>query len=227
MLPFTLKFYKKMFPSGTFIIIDNMSTDNTKKIAADFGCEIYPYHSNNMISDRMYQGIKNNIWKHAKTDWILICDCDELLCFNEEDLLKEEKLGTTAIRSECYNMVNLNNDLNIDAIDHGYRDPHVIIFYDKILAFNKKFITETNYNIGAHAFKPTGEIKYSDTKYLLRHYKYINPDYMVDRYALYKRRLSPENKANNWGGCYLETEETIRSQFESYRKMSKPLKLCI
>jgi len=124
-------------------------------------------------------------------------------------------------------MVNLNNDLNIEAINHGYRDKHVILFYDKVLVFNKKFITDSNYDIGAHIFKPNGEVRYSSKKYTLKHYKYINPDHMVSRYALYKERLSPENKKNNWGGCYLETEETIRSQFENYRKISKPLKSCI
>jgi len=222
-LPFTLNFYLKMFPSATIIIIDNESTDKTVEIAKSAGCEIYPYTSNNELSDTMYQAIKNNIWKHAKTDWVLICDCDEHLCINELQLEEEMRTGVTLIRGWGYNMVNMNNDINLKGIDHGYRDKQVAIFYDKTLLFNKNHITEMNYNVGAHSCIPVGFERPTTSQYILKHYKYINPDFMVARYKLYKERLSPDNLKNGFGGNYLETENTIRVQFEEVRLKSKKI----
>lgn len=219
----TINFYRHRFPAASITILDNHSTDQTVKIARELGCEIYQFATDGKISDLMYQYLKNNCWKKSENQWILVCDCDEHLCITEGELINEESLGTNIISSEAYNMVNMNNDLAVASIDHGYRDNDVCQFYDKSLLFNKAFITDINYSIGAHSVIPDGNVKFSSRKYRLLHYKYISPDFMVARYKMYAERLSDDNKKNSWGANYLEKEGTIRALFEEYRKKSSKI----
>lgn len=217
LLPYTLDFYRKRFPDAYFVIVDNESTDRTVEIARSQGCEIHTFASQNKLSDSLYKNIKNQIWKAAKSSWIAIVDCDEWLDINQISLYEEIEKGTTLIRSEAYNMINMENNLNIANINHGYRDKDVMTFYDKIVMFDRTKIKQINYCIGAHAVQPYGDAQFSVKPYRLFHYKYLSPDYMVERYKLYASRLSDENVERGWGGNYLETEGTIRALFEEYR----------
>jgi len=105
--------YRTRFPNCEITIYDNMSTDNSRQIAIKNGCKVLEYDSNNEIRDDLYLEIKNNCWKQAKTDWVLICDTDEFLDINQEQLEKED---CSIILSKGYNMVNLEDDLIFDNI---------------------------------------------------------------------------------------------------------------
>lgn len=223
LLPFTISWYKTRFPSAEITILDNHSDDRSSMVASELGCKIYSFATENKISDLMYQYLKNNHWKKSKSNWILIADADELIDINEAQLRNEELAGTTIIQGEGYNMVNMNDDLNIAGMDHGYRDNEVHQLYDKVLLFNKAHISNINYKIGAHAAVPDGLVKYNKCRYVLRHYKFINIDLMIMRYKCYAERLSEENKLNSWGGQYLDSEQSIRDKFTHYRKISKKI----
>ncbi len=223
LLPHTIAFYKQRFPNSKITILDNESDDNTHRVARELGCEVETFQTQGQISDIMYQYLKNNIWKKAETDWVGVMDCDEWLNINEGELRREEQYGTTIIKSDGYNMVNMENNLDIPNIKFGYRDNDVCQFYDKSLIFNKAYIQEMNYIIGAHGEKPEGKSNYSKHKYKMYHYKYISPDFMVARYKLYASRLSDLNKQHHWGKNYEETEGTIRALFEEYRKKAKQI----
>jgi hypothetical protein len=77
-----------------------------------------------------------------------------------------------------------------------------------------------NYVPGCHSASPQGTVKYSPKKYLLRHYKYINIDYMVARHKVYGERLSEENLKKGFGTHYLYPAEKIRNEFIMARKKS-------
>lgn len=208
-IKFMIDHYKQRFSNCHIVVYDNMSTDNTVKIAKENNCEVVQYDTNNQINDRKYLEIKNNCWKSAQTDWVLVCDMDELLEFNEADLLDEEKNGVTLIKSEGYNMVNMHDNFDLENIIHGSRcNP-----YDKIYAFNKKYISDIKYEPGCHKCNPFGKVKYSEKSYLLYHYKCINPDYQAQRYEMYAKRLSQENLKHNWGNHYKQNPEDIKQQF--------------
>lgn len=223
MLPFAINWYKTRFPNAEITILDNHSTDRSSQIARELGCQEYLFATENKISDLMYQYLKNNHWKRSKSNWILCCDVDELLEINEDHLRNEENQGTTIIKGEAYNMVNMNDDLNIAGIDHGYRDNEVCQLYDKVILFNKNYISDINYKIGAHGCVPDGATRYNKNRYILRHYKYINADYMVARHKMYAERLSEENLANNWGANYLDGEQSVRDKFAHYRKLARKI----
>ena len=203
--------YKYQFPNCEIVIYDNQSTDKTKEIALKNGCKILEYNSNNEIRDDLYLEIKNNCWKQAKTDWVLICDTDEFLDINQEQLEKED---CSIILSKGYNMVNLEDDLIFDNIKFGIRAKQ----YDKYYLFNKSKIKEINYEAGCHSANPKGEIKFSKNVYNLFHYTMLSEQYLVDRYKRNFERLSKENKKYGWGIQYSDSEQTIRDRFTTAKK---------
>lgn len=216
-LQFMLDHYKKRFPNCHIVLYDNDSTDNTVPIALKNNCEIMQYHTNNLVDDFKLRELKNNFWKSAKTDWVLVCDIDELLDINEDDLKYEESIGTTIIKSEGWNMVNLEDNYDFANIKHGSRVPQ----YDKYYLFNKNHIKDINYACGCHSAHPTGLVKLSDKPYKLYHYKGINPDYLVERYKLTASRISENNRRCGMGNYYFADEQSIRAGFENGRAVAK------
>lgn len=213
-IQFLIDHYRSRFPGCDIVVYDNMSTDKTVEISKKNNCEVISYNTNNQIQDKKYLEIKNNCWKSAKTDWVLVCDVDELLDINQEQLLKEESEGTTIIRSEGYNMVNLEDNLNIASICYGARAPR----HDKNYLFNKKMLQEINYDAGCHGCYPVGTAVFSKTAYKAYHYNFINENLSVQKYKLYASRLSPENIRNGWGKHYLNSENQVREEYKEVKK---------
>jgi len=213
LIQYMIDHYRNNFPNCNIVLFNNDCTDNTIPIAKKNNCEIIHYPTNNQVDDFKLRELKNNCWKSSKTDWVLICDIDELLNINEKKLKHEEIIGTTIISSEGYNMVNMEDNFDLTNIKYGFRAYQ----YDKAYLFNKKYIKEINYCHGGHSCQPIGKIKFSDKKYKLYHYKYINPDYHVSRYKITADRLSQANIKCGMGLYYIDTPEHIRAAFESER----------
>lgn len=217
LIQFMIDHYRTRFPGCRIIIHNNMSTDNSVKIALANRCEIVPFDTGNQINDLRYLDVKNNCWKDASTDWVLICDTDELLDINSDELKMEENSGTSIIRSEGYDMVSMDENLDIAGMKFGARDEA----HDKSYLFNKKLISEINYDIGCHICNPTGKIVYSQKVYKLYHYCMVNYALSVEKYKLYGTRMSAVNLANDWGS-YDFTPEEIRAFYtEAWSKAVK------
>ena len=218
-LPNLINHYRERFPGCKIVCYDNMSTDDTVSIAKNNNCDVISYDTNNQIVDSKYLEIKNNCWKNASTDWVLVCDVDELLDINQDQLLKEEENHSTIIKSEGYNMVSMNDLDSFEDIKYGYRaEPH-----DKSYLFNKKFIKEINYEPGSHIAKPEGIINFSNKSYIAYHYHFIAKPLLIKRYAMFAKRLSSQNLKNKWGFHYLYTEEQIHKEYERVRSISVKL----
>jgi glycosyltransferase involved in cell wall biosynthesis len=195
---------------------DNDSTDDTPNIAYRNSCKIIPYHTNNEVNDELLTGIKNNCWKNANTDWVLVCDPDELFDVNENDLKFEENRGTTIIKATGYNMVNMNDDFDIQNMKYGVRSPA----HDKCFIFNKKYISDINFNHGSHFANPQGTIKYNEKTYPMYHYHFVNIDYMFNRYQMTIKRFSEINKKHGWGIHCNKSKEELRTRFDDLRKQA-------
>ena len=128
--------YRERFPNCEITIYDNMSTDNSRQIAIKNGCKIIDYDSNNQIRDDLYLEIKNNCWKNANTDWVLIVDTDEFIYINEQQLKNEESLGKTIISFEGWNLITMSD--NPDIIDLDLKCGSRAAQYDKSYLFNKR-----------------------------------------------------------------------------------------
>ena len=218
LIEFFIKHYKKNFPNCQIVVFDNESTDNTKKIALDNGCEVITYTTENTLSDIDYLQIKNNCWKDSNTDWNIVCDCDELISITEGELKNEELNGTMVIKPKGYSLMNYDDNIILDNLKMGFRD----VGFDKCVLFNKKYIKEINYSIGCHTCNPTTHdgvhTKFNVIEYKLLHYKYLHPDYTVNRHKMFGERLSDENKKRGWGIHYQFTSNSIREYYEDKRK---------
>jgi hypothetical protein len=209
-----IDFYRSRFPACNFVLYDNYSTDNTVNIAKANNIEIIQFDTNDKFSDLKHIEIKNNCWKSAKTDWVLTCDMDELLDINEKQLKSEELSGVSLIKSEGYNMVNMPGFNRLEDVRYGERTDR----YDKPYLFNKKYISEINYDVGCHGSNPIGRVVKSDTSYKAYHYRFISEQMAIKRYKSYSYRLSDENLKNGWGKHYLKSDEELIVEFESIRK---------
>jgi len=204
-----------MFPDCKIILYDNESTDNSVEIALSWAnVEIRTYKTGNKLSDQTYLDLKNNIWKRAETDWVLIADIDEHLQITQEQLKSES--NCSIIKAHGFNMVNHQDNFDIDSITKFVRAPS----YDKYYLFNKSKITDINYLPGCHRADPKGVVIFSKNIYPCRHYKYINVDYIIERHALFAARMSDDNKKRGWGVHYENSPEEIRKEFEMARTRS-------
>ena len=215
MLPFFIKWYRERFPDCKIVIYDNYSTDKTEEIALSNGCEVIKYDTKGELSDKTYLEIKNNCWKNAGTDWVLVADTDELLDIRPEDLNTDQ----TLFKSKGYNMCNVEELSNVLDIKHGIEAEQ----YDKVLCFNKRYIKEINYSPGCHNCSPVGDVIYTSKRPKLLHMKFINEDYLVERYKMFKNRMSEENIKKGWGVQYTNTEEIIRRDYNNHLKIAKEI----
>ena len=212
-IEFCINHYRKIFPNCIIKIYDNHSTDNTVKIAESFECEIQSYDTNNTFDEKTLLEIKNKCWKTSETVWVVVCDCDELIQITQDDLINESNKGTTLFKFIGYHMVNTGDTINIGEINLGFSDT----LYDKTLLFNKRKINNIKYEPGCHISHPNGEVKYSEHRYNMLHYKYLGVEYTVSRYKLFADRLSDLNKSMRWSYHYAKHESELR---QYYRDMN-------
>lgn len=222
-LPYFIKWYRSRFPDCKIVVYDNYSTDDTVTIALENNCEVRMYDTNNQLSDSKYLEIKNNCWKNAETDWVLVCDADEFLNINQIELKKENDLNSSIIRAEGWNMINTeeNPNLSLKNIKWGSRAKQ----YDKYYLFNKKLIKEINYKPGCHFALPKGVINFSNGLYKLYHYRALDENYIVKKNKLFASRLSEENLKKGWGFHYLEEEEETRKKYKIFQNKENLIKI--
>ena len=225
----TILHYKKMFPAINITILDNESTDKSTEIAIKMGCDIQTVKTDNILNDFTHHHLRNETWKKANVDWIIICDMDEYLCMNQTDLNEEEKSGTTLIKTQGYNMVgeshsDILDDIKIEEIDRGFKDNH----YSKTICFNRKNIHHMYYGGGGHDSFPVGpRVQYSKKIYPLYHYKYLGFEYFFKNYKINYNR-SHAMRTHGMALHYHENADKIKKTMESARKNAIqliPLKL--
>lgn len=222
MLPFMIKHYRERFPKCHIVVYDNQSTDNTAEIARSNNCEIRYYNSGNKHDELLMWKTKNTCYKDAKTDWVLICDTDELLDISEDQLKQEEENGVTKIKSICYHMVNKYDNFDLESINYGFRDikSYNGSVYDKDLLFNKKHV-DINYNgAGCHDTSSSGNVVNSKP-YNLFHYKYCNENYFVNKRAVTNlNRLNDRDRKYGYGVECLRGEQKLREEYHYVRDHS-------
>ena len=182
LLPLTLKHYRDRFPTANFVLVDNYSTDNSHNIAKENGMEIKQFESSNCQNEETMMYIRNNIWNDITSGWVIMCDMDEWLEITEKDLIGEEEKGTTIINTNGCNIVG--NSKNIDLSDIDLFTLNEGVYSDN---FSKKILfkvpdVQINFWWGAHTCRPTGNVKYSEHVYTLKHMNYLGLDYLVEKH---------------------------------------------
>lgn len=219
-LPFVLRYYSKF--CNKMVFMDNESTDSSHEIIKSFdNTEIRTFKTNNQINDAAYLDIKNNIWKESRgiADWIIICDTDEIL-YHSNLLFKLEMLkakGVSIIKPYGYDMVAESFPTeDILEIKTGVKENR---HFRKCIIFDPNKISEINFKTGCHKCKPEGNVKFykkSDIKLL--HYKNLGLSYLVNRFNVFKSRLSQYNIDNKFGTHYLSEKEELEKKFNKLKR---------
>lgn len=217
MLPFFLRHYIACFHDCKIVVYDNESTDRTREIAEEAGCDVRTFQTGNKLSDKTYLEIKNHAWKETK-GWVLVADIDEHIYIDRASLLEQERQGVTIIKGEGYNMISDDDNKMYQPFDiiKGVRAPS----YDKLYCFDARAISDINYFWGCHTANPIGRIKYNTQSFKCRHYKYLNLPYTIKRHAHYASRMSEHNKKLGLGFHYTYSPEIITKEFEDTRKQA-------
>jgi len=227
-LPITVSYYKSQFPNAKITILDNYSEDNSVEIAKMLGCNVSNWHYSddgrceNKDGTIPPKSIRNRFWTDEEDNtWIITHDMDEFLCINDIQLEYEDKVGTTIILTNGYNMIGNSqkldlSDVNLYEISTGYRNT----LFDKRVCFKKGPIKKMNFiGTGQHVCKPDGNIVYSKEIYYHHHLKYISDKYLVNRYLnVYK---PAEKNSPNKHYQYKNEEEVLR-HLSSYKKIDNP-----
>ena len=204
MLPHFIKHYQSAPFNANITIFDNFSTDNSKEIIIEKGCNYKTFDTGGQIRDDLYLSIKNEAFKTSKAQWVINVDIDELLEIDFPlDLYN-------VIRTQGYDMIGappsrlgVSNNM-----------------YSKMCMFRPDAVFQVGYNIGCHSANPTFRVPpiVSPISAKLLHYKYISEDFLYQRHLVYQSRLSEINKTYNWGSDYMNVEkEKINKKFEELR----------
>lgn len=214
-LPFVLDYYSKFCEK--MVIMDNESDDNSHSIIQSYpNAEVRTYSSNGEIRDDIYLEIKNNVWKEnrGKADWVIVCDTDEIL-FHPKLMEKLDELkakGISIIRPYGFDMFSESfPEKNILEIKTGVEDNRLL---RKCIIFNPNMIEEINYKAGCHKCFPQGQVKfYAKDDFKLLHYKSLSLEYLINRYEMFRKRLSGFNLENRLGKHYLTEKEQIKKKY--------------
>lgn len=213
-LPHTVYHYKKCLPNCKIVIYDNMSTDGSKEVAESLGCEVIQFDTDN-IADELYQTeLRNNCWRNVKKGWVIVCDMDEWLCVDENDLYEEDRLGNTILNTVGYEIVGKSekldfSDIEIHDLQYGIRNPS----FDKKICFNSEKIKSINYSVGAHSCNPVGVVK-SSGNYLLKHMNFLGLPYFIHKNKIRHER---NHKNMSMGLCihYKKNHDQIKFYYNN------------
>ena len=238
LLPFFFKHYAQ---ARNIYILDNMSSDDSRKIIEEHGGIVIDMDSKDKLDDTTFTELKNQEWKKYSKDcdFVIVQDLDEFLhfCDSPGDLLTGMKKlrdeDVTIVKCKAYHMFSHEPILtlysqahrNLISLCHNGSDEYDKCQYDKCILFNPQAIIDINYAAGGHLHKAQGRIKLLESEsVLLLHYKYLGMEYCLTRAKMMRDRLSEKNKIQGMGFQYMKSDsemnEFISELFDKYASLS-------
>jgi len=216
LLPHTLDHYYKRFPKAKIIILDNMSTDLSVEIAKSRGCEVVTWDSKGEANIIIMSTLKDNVWKTATTDWVIVADMDEWAEITEEELAKEDAGGFTILHFRGVQIVGESKSLTLDDMNlHEIRTGYYETAFNKHICFKRSAITDINYTRGAHLSNEKGLVKYSKTVYKLKHMNFLGFLWYEAKMKARYDRSHYNRHAFRCSGHYSNNDAVILKNFSS------------
>jgi len=221
-LPYFLRHYGGI--ANKIVIYDNESSDRSVEIIRSYpNTEVIPYSTDEKIDDFRWLGIKNNAWKKSrgKADWVIVVDADEFLFHHDLTgcLKRYRQKGITISVPVGYEMVSdtfpESAGMIYDEVKLGVQNN----VFDKMCIFDPNAIYEINYNVGCHKAAPRGILNFDINRELkLLHFNFLGLDYLLERYASRKARLSEYQIKHGFGLHFLTPKAEIINWFNERRK---------
>ena len=211
LLPFAVRHYRCCFPKCPITVFDNLSTDDSAKLAVQHMCTVVPWDSPvpGQLDEPTLTEVKNTLWRRyvQPGTWVIVCDMDEWLMADLSDLQEEDALGTTMLLTDGWQMVGESkkadlSDISPDKVTKGYREAA----YSKQVCF-KWDAVEPNWGHGCHEAFPTGRVVCSQRTYLLKHMSTLGGEFYAARNASRHPRMKDNREKYGWCGQYLADRE--------------------
>jgi glycosyltransferase involved in cell wall biosynthesis len=227
-LPYFLKHYSQYV--NKIVVYNNMSTDKSIEILKDWKeceIEIIDYNTDNQYDEGTLMKLRNNCWKDCDSDYVIVCDMDELLYHPDLINFIKKQSYVDYFTPTGYDMIGeeIPTDYTkqiYDIIKVGTKN----IGYSKCVLFKRKNVKETNYSAGSHmsSFQGTERLINCTTDELkLLHYKWLSFDYVYDKHTLYGERRSQHSKNNSWGSHYGLSKERMMRDYNELKEQSKTI----
>jgi hypothetical protein len=222
LLPHTIEHYRRHVPGDTFTILDNESDDRSVAIATELGCTVQTFATGGKIDDVMLRDLKNSVWKQISNGWVIVADMDEWLCVTAEDLAREERSGTTILRTFGLNVFGDSasptlDDIDLHALNTGQHHPPE----SKAICFRRPQISAMNYNPGAHKCAPVGDVRWSKRTYLLKHMAWLGRPFIVEKYQKRYAR-GKEQQVRGLGTHYTDDAARVSVQYQEEQRAARP-----
>lgn len=213
---FTIRHYQKF--CSKIVYYDNHSTDLSRDIALQMGCDVRLFGRPGVLDDQAYLDIKNHCWKTDDSDLVIVCDDDEIVLCPPSDPV------ATIYKTQGYGMFSdTMPEKEWTEVLTGVPDNQ----YSKLAIFNPKKIREIGYVYGCHGHqtKPHGTLFYGSQVIPLLHYRTVGGvDRLINRYRLYNEKKRGEaNIRYNLAHHYQQEEKDLRLWFDVELKRSETL----
>lgn len=203
----TIEHYKRLIPRCSITILDNKSSDGCTDIARQLGCKVVPFDTQNQMNDRIHTVMRNQYWKKIRNKWVIFADMDEWLYITQNELLEEDRKGTTVLKLKGFHVVGDSKMADCSDIDlHRLTKVRLSQEHHKIVCFKSGPIMEMNYSDGAHSCNPTGNVRWSDREYILVHMDYLGLPYKLHKQSMRFAR-SHQNRGLGLGVHYAIPDE--------------------
>lgn len=219
-LPYFFRHYDQL--NASYVVYDNESTDSSAEIIdAHPKTERRVFSTSNSLSNGDLMEIKNECWKGDKSDWVIVCDLDELTYHRDlPGRLDALNSDVDVIRLEGYEMIVADKPAIdgpiTDVVRCGVRLP----MWDKSLIFKPCRLKEINYGPGGHIARPRvvgGQPRVlSNSEFMLLHCKYMSFNHVLERHKRFEERRSQRDKDNNWANHYADAPSAL---FEKYHDL--------
>lgn len=160
------------------LIIDNGSTDNTVKITKEFkNCKIY---KEKFIG---FGPLKNKALIHAKNNWVLFVDSDEIA---KKKMIEKIKIIDFSEQNRVYSFLRDNYYKKKLIKCCGWENDYVIRL------FNRKY-TKFNDNLVHESVIIKNDTKLVKIKEGFKHYSYSSIKQLIDKMQYYSSLFAKEN----------------------------------
>lgn len=218
LLPLFLNHYAQF--ATRIIVWDNGSDDASPELVRRCPrAELRTYDSGGQSSEDRYLDVKNHCWKESRSDWVIVCDVDELI--HHEDLPAFLAGSQDAIlRCDGFNVCG---PLTTDRAGLDDWRGKCAPWYCKPAVFRAS-IGEMRYAYGCHSAQPDAPIVGSPIKLLHCHYL-GSVDDLIRRYRQLAARQCLRDVRRRLAWHYWLTDEQIRALHRSVSAAAYPFSI--
>lgn len=235
-LPWAVDYWKRY--ANHVYVFDDGSTDGSKAYLKQFDfITVIEYETltKNKLNDIILIWLKNNMFKLVDSDFVIVCDMDECIYFNDIDHTLDELRNSDAkaIRPIWCNMITEEFPEYIEGrLFHEdnewcttYEQNHQYQFKlmeSKVIIFDKTKVNEIKYFPGAHVCNGVDPVFVKkDLSVYCFHLRYLSLNYVLERKKKYAARMSDENRRHGYAAHHLFDDNVNQVEFDYYWSIKK------